>query len=94
MGKKVIRTGKWVIVRRIHRGAEHLGAISKIEEHKYEANIKEWELLKRGTHKEIVATDVGQYSSTKDLTAEDIANIQEDPDTIVMNMKKPTKKKG
>ena len=91
--KVVKRTGKWVIVKRIHRGIEHLGSISKMEEHKYEANIKEYELFKRGTHKEIVETDLAQYNKV-DLSAEDIASIQEDPDTIVMNMKKPTKKKG
>ena len=87
MGRNVKRTGKWVIVKRIHRGIEHMGSISKMEEHKYEANIKEFELLKRGSHRSIIMTDVKQYEE-KELTAKDIDNIQNDPDTIIMDIKK------
>ena len=84
--KKVVRTGKWVIVRRIHRGLKS-GAIGKMEEHKYEALIKEFELLKRGTYKSIMMTKLEQFEEKEELTAEDIADLQMDPDTIIMDLK-------
>ena len=85
MGKKVVRTGKWVIVKRIHRGLKG-GAIRKMEEHKYEALIKEFELLKRGTYKSIMMTKLEQFEDKEELTAEDIADLQKDPDTIIMDI--------
>jgi len=84
MRKKV--TGKWVIVRRIHRGLNG-GAIGKMEEHKYEALIKEFELLKRGTYKSIMMTDLKQFEEKEELTAKDISDLQSDPNTIIMDLK-------
>jgi len=79
-------TGKWVIVRRIHRGLP-AGAVRKMEEHKYEALIKEFELLKRGTYKSIMMTNLEQFEEKEELTAKDISDLQSDPNTIIMDLK-------
>lgn len=85
--KKVVAVKKdWVIVRAIKEKPEN-GAICKFHEDHYNDQMKHFELLKRGTYKEIVNTDISQYS-LQNLTAEDIEEIQNDGDTIVMDITK------